>query len=219
MTPDPYHAAGGPSEPQSWNRYAYTRGDPTNRNDPSGLCDSDDPSCVSQCDPADPICVIANECDPADASCSLGSVGGSTGGYPFYVPTSVTYPLMGASGAIGSLTISFVSGASTFQFGNLILTVPLSAITSQPAPPPGGGYWAYVSCFLASIISDKIQNPQVTGVSLWALVQGSITGAAWGPGAVLVGGVMITVDLNNAANQAAHSCAKLTGYTPWVLQN
>ena len=47
ITPDPYQASGGPGDPQSWNRYSYTRGDPTNRNDTAGLCDSDDPSCVS----------------------------------------------------------------------------------------------------------------------------------------------------------------------------
>jgi RHS repeat-associated protein len=40
MTPDPYQASGGPSSPQSWNRYAYTRGDPVNRFDVSGLQDA-----------------------------------------------------------------------------------------------------------------------------------------------------------------------------------
>jgi RHS repeat-associated protein len=41
MTPDPYAASGGPSDPQSWNRYAYTRGDPINRVDTAGTDDSD----------------------------------------------------------------------------------------------------------------------------------------------------------------------------------
>ncbi len=41
MSPDPYAASGGPSEPGSWNRYAYTRGDPVNRGDPSGLDDQE----------------------------------------------------------------------------------------------------------------------------------------------------------------------------------
>jgi RHS repeat-associated protein len=40
MTPDPYTASGGPNDPQSWNRYAYTRGDPVNRYDPAGMADS-----------------------------------------------------------------------------------------------------------------------------------------------------------------------------------
>ena len=43
MSPDPYMAnsggAGDVSDPQSWNRYAYTRGDPVNRADPQGLED------------------------------------------------------------------------------------------------------------------------------------------------------------------------------------
>src|SRR5208337_2396553 len=39
MTPDPYTNSGRLSDPQSWNRYAYTRGDPVNRLDPSGTDD------------------------------------------------------------------------------------------------------------------------------------------------------------------------------------
>src|ERR1019366_9912657 len=38
-TPDRYQASGGPSNPGSWNRYSYTRGDPVNRIDPSGRGD------------------------------------------------------------------------------------------------------------------------------------------------------------------------------------
>jgi RHS repeat-associated protein len=40
MTPDPYTNSGRLTDPQSWNRYAYTRGDPVNRYDPSGTDDS-----------------------------------------------------------------------------------------------------------------------------------------------------------------------------------
>ena len=38
-TSDPYRASAGPSDPGSWNRYAYTRGNPVNRKDPRGLWD------------------------------------------------------------------------------------------------------------------------------------------------------------------------------------
>jgi RHS repeat-associated protein len=38
-TADPYKASAGPSDPGSWNRYSYTRGDPINLFDPSGLDD------------------------------------------------------------------------------------------------------------------------------------------------------------------------------------
>jgi len=40
-TADPYRASGGPASPASWNRYAYTRGDPINRIDRRGLEDTD----------------------------------------------------------------------------------------------------------------------------------------------------------------------------------
>jgi RHS repeat-associated protein len=36
-TPDPYKASAGASDPQSWNRYSYTQGDPVNYKDPTGL--------------------------------------------------------------------------------------------------------------------------------------------------------------------------------------
>ena len=43
MTPDPYTNSGRLKDPGSWNRYAYTRGDPVNRFDPAGTddCGSD----------------------------------------------------------------------------------------------------------------------------------------------------------------------------------
>src|SRR6185312_3834907 len=37
-TADPYQASAGPSDPGSWNRYAYVGGDPVNRSDPRGTC-------------------------------------------------------------------------------------------------------------------------------------------------------------------------------------
>ncbi len=37
MTPDPYRSSGGRTSPQSWNRYTYVEGDPTNHTDRTGL--------------------------------------------------------------------------------------------------------------------------------------------------------------------------------------
>ncbi len=50
-TPDPYRASGGPADPRSWNRYTYTRGDPLNALDPSGLqdCPASTPTSVTVC--------------------------------------------------------------------------------------------------------------------------------------------------------------------------
>jgi RHS repeat-associated protein len=39
MTPDPYSGSASANDPGSWNRYAYTRGDPVNRVDPGGTLD------------------------------------------------------------------------------------------------------------------------------------------------------------------------------------
>jgi len=37
LSPDPYQASGGPSDPNSWNKYVYVQNDPVNFFDPVGL--------------------------------------------------------------------------------------------------------------------------------------------------------------------------------------
>ena len=44
LSSDPYEASGGPGDPSSWNRNIYTRGDPVNRYDPTGLQDEGPPT-------------------------------------------------------------------------------------------------------------------------------------------------------------------------------
>jgi RHS repeat-associated protein len=39
LTSDPYRASSGPTDPGSWNRFGYVRGNPANRVDPRGLID------------------------------------------------------------------------------------------------------------------------------------------------------------------------------------
>jgi RHS repeat-associated protein len=41
LTSDPYQASAGPSDPASWNRYAYVQGDPVGAFDPNGLASAD----------------------------------------------------------------------------------------------------------------------------------------------------------------------------------
>ena len=53
MTPDPDSGSANASDPGSHNRYAYTRGDPVNRTDPSGTCDVGDDDLLP-CDDSGP---------------------------------------------------------------------------------------------------------------------------------------------------------------------
>jgi len=81
LTPDPYIASGGPADPGSWNRYAYTRGDPVNRNDPFGTLDStptDGNGCVSDPYGISYLMVDAsNPCPPGMVPVGGPSAGGS----------------------------------------------------------------------------------------------------------------------------------------------
>jgi RHS repeat-associated protein len=61
VTADPYAGSAIPTNPQSWNRYLYTIGDPVNGNDPSGLADENPDYCDTH--PNSPACK-----DPDDPS-------------------------------------------------------------------------------------------------------------------------------------------------------
>jgi RHS repeat-associated protein len=77
MTPDVSRSCGGPSNPQSWNHYAYTAGDPVNRNDPAGLdyveCGEGEAGCTNE------AFIDFNQgrggyCDPSQANCGNACV-------------------------------------------------------------------------------------------------------------------------------------------------
>jgi RHS repeat-associated protein len=108
MTPDPYTNSGWLGDPQSWNRYAYTRGDPVNRRDPGGTCDEDTDTTVNVCDTVD---------DPFDGwwgvdgpfnngpsfgyACAFGFISGCS-------PTTSTTAIGGGYGP--PLTVSQIGG-------------------------------------------------------------------------------------------------------------
>ena len=52
MMVDPYSGSALPNNPGSWNRYAYSGGDPVNNSDPNGLLFIGDTSISGSCDPA-----------------------------------------------------------------------------------------------------------------------------------------------------------------------
>jgi RHS repeat-associated protein len=90
MTPDPAgRRAARRADPQSWNRYAYTRGDPVNRRDQSGL---DDDGCVQNADGTYDcgLIVIDNVDDSADGEDTGWDDGSDNNNDP--LPDGVPHP-------------------------------------------------------------------------------------------------------------------------------
>jgi RHS repeat-associated protein len=74
MSPDPGNAGADPTNPQSWNAYAYVNNNPLNATDPTGMCHFDE---------------NGNPVDDADSPCVVGGSGGSVdvpGGSPDPAP-------------------------------------------------------------------------------------------------------------------------------------
>jgi RHS repeat-associated protein len=62
LTPDPASQSFRVADPGSFNKYAYTRGDPVNRFDSQGT-DDDDSDCIGD------ICYLIDESDPVNTNC------------------------------------------------------------------------------------------------------------------------------------------------------
>jgi len=204
-------AAPDPPTPISFNRYSYTNDDAVNFYDPEGR--------------------LAKM--PTDGVGSLG-VTIDLGSGPLFLPYTIgpiitpfdraydqavaTMDDLVQQGLINSW--SFVDGNVNqvqISLNSLVLFVPTFA-APRIVKPPASGYWAYAACFLTGIVGAEITKYEVPGVSAWAILQGLVTGAAWGPGVAVVGGVVITVDFFAKEDKVARDCAKATGYTPWIIQ-
>ena len=103
MTPDPY--SGGTTDPQSWNKYSYTRGDPVNRSDPSGLGDTGDP-----CN----ICITVIDTPPPDFTVALGTFGSGGAPIPYTGPGS---SFQAAAGQLAQYSqyLAIMSSASQYD--------------------------------------------------------------------------------------------------------
>jgi RHS repeat-associated protein len=134
LSPDPYQASGGPSDPGSWNRYAYTRGDPLNRFDRSGLQDDELPSVVrTRIDVIESggsvgggiafpggdepiVCLPGPGCMPLSMACSLY---GNDGGYGYGCPGDAGAIETETAGGSAPTSVSNVQAFATNPWSNV----------------------------------------------------------------------------------------------------
>ncbi len=137
LTPD--RMTGKPADPSSWNKYAYTRGDPINRVDPGGTDDCEVGGNVEDC-----YCAIYGDSDPnCDPNyCPYGICG--TGG-PGQQPGPI--PQEGRQGSTNPAlnTPAAANGATTQAWALVGEQLALGVLESNPdcsnfigIPPVGG---------------------------------------------------------------------------------
>jgi RHS repeat-associated protein len=120
LTPDPYTASAGSADPGSWNRYAYTRGDPVNRVDSGGLDDGDADDGADADD-----CEDDRECNPDGVDGGGGSGGEGTGPYDF--------------GNYDSVTVSATADPVDLESADTGLLNPIFSVTGTAGMPGSGG--------------------------------------------------------------------------------
>ena len=191
MSPDPYKASAGLSDPGSWNRYAYVIGDPVNRYDPHGRdwC----PPTASIADPGDPG--DSDCCDPADPFC--GTPGSGSGGnrHPpcWYDLGGVFDTLLDLGMNIAEITTEKLKSANlgreVVQLDSLIAatiaqeitTTEAAVLTGSPGPDFIGGHFNLFlnSTALQNIFgADFTQFNNIFGGSFDGARQGAVFGSA-----------------------------------------
>ena len=104
LTPDPYRGSASPSNPKTWNRYAYTNGDPINFIDRKGL----DGGFVAVCDPNDPTCDDGDDDSGDDDSGDGGS------GWNYNYPCAENgYAEVPGEGCVAAAAASTTEASST----------------------------------------------------------------------------------------------------------
>ncbi|HUP04205.1 MAG TPA: RHS repeat-associated core domain-containing protein [Bryobacteraceae bacterium] len=125
-SPDPIGAgAANPRDPNSWNLYAYTRGDPVNRRDPGGTDDDGDTS-------TSPI------------ACSayyyyLQSMGLYDGGYDDDIMGNCGQGLSNGRSAEDPCSLSSVNAFLFTSMPALFCPLPVAAAADSPPPTPSCG--------------------------------------------------------------------------------
>jgi RHS repeat-associated protein len=151
MTVDPYLNSAGPQDPGSWNRYAYTRGDPVNRYDRTG---KDDGDCFDETgcgtDPGDP------DPDPISQVCP--------GGFYFDESTEDCEPVSYYNEAPPPCDAQFLTqGVGGYSASDINLAARVIFAESS------GNYTEDV--YIADVIVNRLKNKMFSGGTLTTLTQ------------------------------------------------
>jgi RHS repeat-associated protein len=125
-TPDPSGGSINPGNPQSWNRYSYTLGDPVNGNDPSGL---DSNFCLSGTG------LIACAGADSDTASSPASATGSAPSSNFCLSDTGLIACAGANGVGSDATSAPASSGNDPTAGPGRTSTERSDAAPAPSPP------------------------------------------------------------------------------------
>ena len=133
MTPDPYTNSGRLNDPGSWNRYAYTRGDPANRVDPGGT-DDGDPGDSSGGTSGSP-CGTAWESDASLVGnpCGIEQVPGPYGGMVYINVAAIAAAAVAQAQAAAATAQQNCENALALQIGTYLgsKSSPLAPLAAQ----------------------------------------------------------------------------------------
>jgi RHS repeat-associated protein len=158
LTPD--RMFGKPADPGSWNKYAYTRGDPINRIDPSGMddCDPENPEdCYCQIYSSDPHC-DPSYCPNGLCRPSVGQQQSATGG-PYSIHGNWDYERqLLQDGKV--LVASLIQDGNIVSYGTTKCNDDINALLSAvPDAVSASGLAAAVS---AMVLTDGLLNSDFT---------------------------------------------------------
>ena len=180
MTPDPYQSnTGGPgdsSDPGSWNRYAYTRGDPVNRFDPAGTDDSDAGDSSDDCGAGwETDASLSGPCEvpnPYGGYINIASVIQNAINQAYAYAGQIADTELSDTEALG-----FVNGFGTASNGNTTITLSANAFSSFLA----GGAISLGTGGAATIDGIAITIGEVSLGTVAITVGGvaALGGAAW----------------------------------------
>ncbi len=159
MTPDPYTNSGRLNDPQSWNRYAYTRGDPVNRADPHGTDDCEPDTCLWNW--GDPFDGLWNTSGPSYGyACAFGFISGCN-------------PYQGGSGGGGGVVATSNGSAPTSVTNAQPLQTPVLAGLASALANTDCGKW-----FQAGLATSPVRTPGQSLTSFLTNTLPTVTGSA-----------------------------------------